>query len=444
MLHMLKILSSLIGCLLLMFGNLSASDFSYRVIGEDQLWQGEVKLQQPILVATGATLSIAPGSRISVAEKTVGIRVEGRLLAVGRADAPIRFATPPGWHGIELYQSDGMNRFEYLEVESAEIGLSSSLSRFEMKQSRFRDCQTAIKLQRQSVPLIAESEFVGNQLAIDIGTRTQVQLLRNSFVANATAVMASHNSSGALLDNQFRENRQAVQLQHLFPGQLSGNLFENNQTGVLCDQTMNSPQIDGNHFLGNQRGVVSLLASRPQIRHNRFETNAVALANNQLGSPMVGQNLFRANKIAISNERRSAPKVERNRFETNEIAMVCDYLSYPQVKQNNFVDNRLAVKLGDHQSAAMEQQGVSEAQLQKFLAVSGKTGKMAIFSPASGVVDVSDNWWGGDVSEEAERVFYARQQAKWVLDDSSGERYLRDQIIYSPWLQQPVANAGPD
>jgi len=442
--QMLKILFFLLGWLLLTSGHLSASEFSYRVVGADQLWQGDIELSQPILVAAGAKLTIAPGSRIMVAEKAVGIRVEGRLLAVGSSDAPIRFVSPPGWHGIELYQSDGMNRFEYLQIEAAGVGLSSSLSRFEIKQSRFRDCQTAIKLQRQSIPLITESEFVGNQLAIDIGTRSQAQIEQNSFVANDTAVMASHNSSGALLNNQFRENRQAVQLQHLFPGRLSGNLFENNQTGVTCDQTMNSPEIADNRFFGNQRGVVSLLASRPQIRGNKFETNRVALVNNQLGSPVVGQNLFRANNIAISNERRSAPKVERNRFETNEIALVCDYLSYPQVKQNNFIDNRLAVKLGDHQSAAMEQQGVSQAQLQKFLAVSGKAGKMAVFTPASGVVDVSDNWWGGDVSQAAEQIFYDRRQAQWVLDDASGERYLRDRINYSPWLQQPVANAGPD
>jgi nitrous oxidase accessory protein NosD len=420
----------------------SAQAVTYRVIGEDSQWQGIIELSQPVLVAAGAELSITPGTRIRIATNEVVIRVEGSLQAVGNAAQPIQFETPKGWLGIELYQSEKLNRFEYVEIKAAEVGLTSSLSRFEMKQCRFRDCVTAIKLHRQTNPIIQQCEFSNNQLAIDIGTRSQVLLNGNRFVANTTAVMASHNSSGTLSGNLFADNQQGVHLQHLFPGAISGNRFEKNASAVLCDQTMASPLIVDNRFVENQQGVVCLLASKPQLKKNLFLKNDVALVNNQLGSPQVEQNVFQANTLAIKNERRSAPLIKRNRFEQNELALLCDYLSYPTVKQNNFIANALAVKLGDHQSSAMEQQGSGAGQAQKILAESGKPGKMAIFIPAAGVVDVSNNWWGKALTEASPDIFFARRQEKWVLDDTTGERYLRDQISFNPWLQQPVADAG--
>jgi hypothetical protein len=417
---------------------------TYLVIGEDQQWQGEVELSQSILIAAGAELTILPGTRIKVAAKELTIRVEGGVQAIGSQALPIEFISPAGWLGIELYQSDAMNRFEYVQISAAGVGLTSSLSRFSMKQCRFKDCATAIKLHRQAVPVIENSDFLANQIAIDIGTRSRVSLIGNSFQDNATAVMASHNSSGHINNNQFVGNEQGVYLQHLFPGELRNNIFKKNAAAILCDQTMASPLIDDNRFEENQQGIVCLLASKPQLRNNLFRGNRLALVNNQLGSPQVENNLFKKNGIAIKSERRSAPTIERNQFEGNELALYCDYLSYPTVKQNNFIDNQLAVKLGDHQSSDMEKQGVSEEQVQKFLAASGKLGKMAVFSPASGVVDVSLNWWGRELDMIAPQLFYAREQEKWVLDNKTGERYLRDRIAYIPWLQQPVVGAGID
>lgn len=422
------------------FASSDAAD--YLVLGENQQWQGEVDLARPILVAAGVELTIAPGTRITVATKEIVLRVEGSLQAIGSAARPIEFIAPEGWGGIDLCQTTEPNRLEYIRISAAAVGLSSSHSRFELKQASFRRCVTAIKSQRQSMSLIDNSEFVGNQIAVDIGLRSQVVLLANRFVDNMTAVMASHNSSGELRDNQFINNRQGVYLRHLFPGRLTGNLFEKNAAAILCDQTMASPQIVENRFVANQQGIVSLLASKPLLRRNFFHRNEYALVNSQLGSPHVEQNLFSDNIVAIKNERRSAPVIERNQFEKNKLALFCDYLSYPKVKQNNFIGNLLAVKLGDHQSSAMEGLGGSVEQMQKFLAESGRPGKMAVFDPASGVVDVSDNWWGKELDTAAPEIFFARRQNRWVLDDTTGERYLRDRIDFSPWLQQPVADAG--
>ncbi len=418
-----------------------AAEQRHLLIDKNQRWQGTVELDRPVLVAVDARLEIAPGARINVTAKKVVLKVEGELEALGSVAQPIRFEAPHGWFGIELQTTEN-SRFEHVQIEGAESGIAASQSRFEVRNSLFSSCKTAIKLDRQSESEIAQNEFVDNQTGIDIGTRSQGVVKENLFKGNAVAVVASHNSTGIVRENRFIANQQGVYVQHLFPGTMNENSFEQNKTAVICDQTMASPLITDNRFVGNEKGIVNLLASKPQVRNNLFHDNDIALVNNQLGSPVVEKNLFVGNRLAIKSERRSAPQIEYNRFLENDLALFCDYLSYPTVKQNNFITNNMAVKLGDHQSADMEKQGAADKQTEKILAASGRQGKPAVFHPASGIVDVSLNWWEPDVEEEIEKFFFDRSQEKWVLDDATGKRYLRDEISFRPRLTKPVTDAG--
>ncbi len=423
---------------------LFSSASTYLVIGAEQTWQGEVRVSQPLLVAAGARLIVQPGTRVKVESPEAEIKVEGTLQVLGSASQPVSFDAPAGWVGIRLTQTMGDNRIEFTEFRAAKSAISSTLSRFRISHTEFADCDTAIKLHRQSQLSVDNTTFSQNRIAIDVEMRSQISVRSSRFEQNETALLASLNSSGEILDNRFLKNQLAIQVKHLFPGRIAQNRFDDNDQGVLCDQTMQSPEIFANSFSHNRQAIISLLASKPVIRQNRFLANQQALFNNQLGSPVVQQNLFAENDIAIRSERRSAPQVERNSFENNLLALHCDYLAYPAVRKNNFRANRMAVKLGEHQSADMERQGVSQEGVEQFLTESGRQGKMAIFTPASGIIDVRDNWWGTAISaDEAESLFFDRSQAKWVVDDNSGVRYLRDQVVYEPWLEKPVNQAGP-
>ncbi len=419
---------------------------TYKVIGEDLLWQGAVELTQAVLVAAGAELTIAPGTLIQPQQADFEIRVEGAIQAQGSLVAPIRFRAPQGWRGVVLAQSDRESRFEQVFFSGAQTAISSSMSRFRVSQSRFEGCDTAIKLHRQSIPLVENSVFIDNRIAVAIEMRSQVMLNQNRFSGNETAILASHNSSGNILANDFSDNGTGVHLQHLFLGQLARNNFHQNERGIFCDQTMESPRIVENRFSDNRQAIVSLLASKPLIRNNFFSENQQALVNNQLGSPRVEQNLFVDNRIAIKSERRSAPVVKRNQFNKNHLALLCDYLSYPIVKQNNFEDNQLAVKLGEFQSADKEQQGVVPNGMEEYLQESGRQGKFAEYSAAAGAVDVRGNWWGRAANLNSHNyrtaLFYDREESQWVVDAASGRQFLRDRISFTPWLSEPVIGAG--
>ena len=67
----------LLFCLLLPSSFAGAEQPSYLVIGENQQWQGEVELRRSVLVAAGVELTLLPGTRITVVDKDVILRVEG-------------------------------------------------------------------------------------------------------------------------------------------------------------------------------------------------------------------------------------------------------------------------------------------------------------------------------------------------------------------------------
>jgi len=67
-------------------------------------------------------------------------------------------------------------------------------------------------------------------------------------------------------------------------------------------------------------------------------------------------------------------------------------------------------------------------------------------APLGDTIDVRENWWGDLASAElfrpTDNMFYDRRQSPWVVDDLNGQRYLRDQVAYRPWLENPVRDAG--
>ena len=108
------------------------------VIAGDQNWDRcEVVLDQMTVVKEGATLRIAPGAQIK-ADRNGRLVVEGSLVAVGTANAPITFASKQrhwssstdwgsqewfeSWPGIELRGK--ANTISHVQVKSAQTALA--------------------------------------------------------------------------------------------------------------------------------------------------------------------------------------------------------------------------------------------------------------------------------------------------------------------------------
>jgi hypothetical protein len=450
MLHR-KLLTSCVVALAIfsLFGNCYGQELSGKV-----KWSGQVDLQEPVIVSPGASLTIAPGTQISIANAQVKISVRGVIKSNGSAAAPVVFKGPSGWLGIEFMEAPRGSSLSWTEFYSAQAAVSSFATNFRVENCTFKDGEFGVKLLRESSPVIINSTFENNQVGIANEMKSGPEIRGNSFINHSrSAILASHNSKGLISENRFEKNKQAISLLQNYPDRISRNTFVENEVGVHCNQTKSSPLIEENLFERNQYGVLNFSFSSPVVKNNRFIGNKTAVHNDQYGSPLVENNLFRDNETALYNYRKSNPKVHLNSFEQNALALYCDFSAYPEIKDNNFLGNTAGVKLGIYQSADWERRSGSKKIMQR-QATSRKSQKPLLAkAPESfnDFVDVSGNWWGDDtahlvkVGEEGNSpLFYDRHDEPEVTYKDYGPGvYKLDRVQFSPWLDSPVNGTGP-
>ena len=417
-------------------------------------WQGTVALPGVVTVAPGAELTIAAGTEVRPQTAAAKLLVKGVLRVEGSAGAPVTFAAPAGWQGIELAEAAPGSRLEYAVFSRAATALSSIATGFTLRHCTFRDGETAIKLLREATPLIEDNLFAGNRIGIDSEMKSTATIRRNRFVGQKnTAILLSHSSVGAITGNVFEKNKQGIGVLQKYPDRISGNRFADNDTGIYCNQTQSTPHISGNTFEQNRVGLENLSFASPLVENNTFRGNDIAIRNDQFGAPRVVHNLFRANRTALYNYRKSNPVVEKNRIETSGVAIFCDYSSYPEVHQNNFRQNAMGVKLGIYQSGDWERQFGSQAGARQAARMHNRP-RPQIDRPVAkiaDVIDVSNNWWGADTAKLKKAgpegnlaMFYDRRdQARVRYEGFDAQGYVFDQIRFAPWLTAPVADGGP-
>ncbi|TYO97119.1 parallel beta-helix repeat protein [Geothermobacter ehrlichii] len=439
--------------LVLLAGPALALCYSGTLLGHSR-WEGEVDLTGPVIVPADASLTIVAGTRVRVKEKTFKLTVRGRLRIEGSADEPVVFEAPAGWQGIELMETTGRSLIRQARFRGANQAIGSYGSDFEVVDSEFVDCDFGVHLLRESPPLIRGNRFVGGRVGVAVEMKSSPTIADNHFEnLRETGIFASHSSRGTVTGNRFVGNGRGITLQQPYPDRIENNLFTGNDVGLFCNQTRNTPRIIGNRFEKNGKALVNYAFSYPLIRNNVFVDNGTAIRNDQFGSPQIEHNLLRGNDTAIYNYRKSNPQVENNQIEQNGLAIFCDYSSYPQVRNNNFIDNREAVRLGIYQSADWEKRSGSRALVMRQARARGSRNELLAQAPTRFVdrVDVSGNWWGKDserlaaaTEESNDPLFWDRHDQPTVVYEGFGdEAYALDRVVFSPVLQMPVDQAGP-
>ncbi len=439
--------------LVVLFGlALIGSSFGMELTGQVK-WQGQVDLQESVIVNRDAVLTIAPGTQISAANEQVKISVRGLIKSHGSAAAAVVFKGPKGWLGVELMEASQGSVFVWTEFYSAQAAISSFATDFRVENCTFAEGEFGVRLLRESSPVIIDSTFKNNQVGIANEMKSGPEIRGNSFVDHSrSAVLASHNSRGPIADNRFEKNKQAITLLQSYPDRISQNTFVDNEVGVHCNQTKSTPLIEKNLFERNQYGVLNFSFSYPAIKNNRFTGNKTAVHNDQYGSPLVENNLFRDNETALYNYRKSNPQVRLNSFEQNALAFYCDFSAYPLIKENHLLGNAVGVKLGIYQSADWEKRSGSKKIMQQESTSRKSQNPMLAKAPEAfdDFVDISGNWWGDDtaqlarVGEGNSPLFYDRHDEPEVTYEDYGPGvYKLDRVHFSPWLDGPVKGVGP-
>ena len=442
-------------CLLLALAAVALGEEVQGPVGANARWEGEIVLTGAVTIPPDSVLTIAAGTRIRPARPESSLSVQGTLIAQGTAEQPIVFARTKGWQGIELFEATTGSALEQVRFEGAETAISAIASSFSVTRVSFRNCDTAVKLLREASATITDSQFNDNRVGIDNQMKSRASIQRNRFSGHReTAVVVTHNSLGAIESNRFENNQQAIAVIQKFPDRIIGNTFLNNKTAIFCNQTQSTPLIRDNRFENNELALINFSFSYPVVENNRFVGNTTAIRNDQFGSPRVSHNLFRDNGTALYNHRKSNPQVEKNRLENNQTAMVCDFSSYPKVRDNNFLGNAMGVKLGLYQSADWEKRSGSKKIMAEQAAGRNSQNPLLPNAPTtfSDQVDVSGNWWGpqtaqlGRVGKEGNLPFFhdRHDQPEVSYEGFGPEKYRLDRIVFAPWLEREVADAGPE
>ncbi|WP_305043564.1 right-handed parallel beta-helix repeat-containing protein [Geoalkalibacter sp.] len=415
-------------------------------------WSGEVELTGPVVVGEGAALEIAAGTRVLAAATESLLRVQGTLQVLGTAQAPVVFATPPGWRGLVFERPLAPQLIRHGRFSGAATAIDAQAAQLSLEGVTFHQCDLAVKAVREARLEIRDGRFEDNRVGVDVELKSEVVIQNGQFIANREAgLLAAGGCRLTISDSRFENNGKGLGLLQKVSGTLRANRFAANDSALAVTRLGEGLVVSDNLFEGNRVALSSATFSRPLVTDNRFVGNETAIISDQFAKGEFLHNLFQDNHTALKNTRRADPLVARNVFERNQIAVFCDFASYPRVQNNNFFGNLLAVKLGDFQSAA----GARPPGAQRD-AENGTQGPMAPLpfageQPLQDFVDVSANWWGEDTVLLAglgetgnPPIFFDRQDATEVRspNDSAAGGPI-DWVRFRPWLIAPVADAGP-
>ncbi|WP_303720202.1 nitrous oxide reductase family maturation protein NosD [Malonomonas rubra] len=419
-----------------------------------QTWLGAKRITDTVKIPKGAVLQIAAGSQIEVTSPQAKFLVGGRLLVEGTAEKPVVFKTPAAWEGIEFVEAEAGSRIVHARFTDCQQAIGIFATSPQLEDNDFSGCAIAIQLLRESQTTIENCRFVDNQIGLKVSMRSSPTIRDNHFSGNQAGVQIGSGSSGLIKGNSFSDNQQGINVHRLFTGEINGNSFSGNKIGIQNYQTRNNPVIKQNQFQQNEMAIVAVSFSYPTILQNNFIDNGTALHNDQFGSAKVEHNLFKNNRTAIYNNRKSNPQVRKNLFENNQLALFCDYSSYPEIKQNHFLANQRAVELGIYQSADWEQQAGSTKLLRQKANERKSRNPLLAQAPTKFTdrVDITDNWWGEQTellqksgAEANLDLFFDRRDKPLVSYPGYGDQQYRlDLVVYAPWLNEPVADVGPE
>jgi Right handed beta helix region len=171
-------------------------------------WRGDIAIGTEVSVSSGATLTVAPRTRVHFA-KGCGLTVSGRIIANGVREGRIYFSSSDkkeaaAWGEILLEHADGSS-FSHCVIEYATWGLHSHFTHLAIKNSLFRHNSGGIRF--RSGPLeIRNSVFADNSVGIR-SYRGNAVIAENLITRNGTGIFVREKGGGLTIrGNNFSAN----------------------------------------------------------------------------------------------------------------------------------------------------------------------------------------------------------------------------------------------
>jgi parallel beta-helix repeat protein len=218
-------------------------------------WDGQLVLDQPVILEKSDQLSIKPGTVITF--KDLG-RIEAKFIKID-------------WQNVTFQASDPLNGMQRILLRYCDVKISNC---------HFRQMQTTNKKWHNAFLLIerSECEFSNNTLkecsAVE-WTLCQNAMIKQNHFAHCTRALVLHSARNAVVHgNTFRDCLEESILINSSQGSLIENnrLFDNHGVGICLYGKADENQIIGNSIFAGKRGI-QVGGSRNKLISNLIKQN---------------------------------------------------------------------------------------------------------------------------------------------------------------------------
>jgi hypothetical protein len=272
------------------------------VLTEDTVWRGEVFVEGSLTVAPQTTLTLEPGTVVRFRRTASGegagplLLVQGRIVARGSAEAPVRFTSSfpdplaGEWQGIIFLGSEKKNLLEQCRVEGAVVGIDASFSTVTLKEVSLAACGTGARFQ-DSIVTVSGGEASGCAVAMEL-LESEADI-RDMAVRGNRMGMTVRGGSLLLEGANVVDNREAGFTASACRISITGALFQGNGTGLLltdCEGKVTAARIVDNRHVG-----IHLVRSRIRVYGNEIALNGAIGMRVEDGRGIAWGNAFSGN-----------------------------------------------------------------------------------------------------------------------------------------------------
>jgi len=421
------------------------------------VWEGQHVVSGTVSVPKGVRLEVRAGSNILFVDEKSGLLIEGTLEARGSAELPIAFGPMEEdghpWDGIRV---TGGARIHLLHtaVTGAAVGVALIGAEAEARDCTFAANGRGVDASLESRFTGHRVRFVGNEIGLLAQLQSRVEVRESYHRNNSGAGIIFQTSSGGRVEESLFEGGKGILAKGGNDIFLGGNTFKECVQGVVLDEVRQDVRLAGNSFLGGKLGILCLNFAMPWTACNEFRGLDIAMAASRHSRPRVERSLFEGNRRAIEATNKSGFPIRNNMFKDNVEAVFVDLSAYPEVHDNNFLGKGKAVVLGIYMSADWEKKvGSAEISGGEARRIGSRNlGGVSQREDFSGEVDARNNWWGEETLAEmiaegpdgniaAIHDYFDRNEVTYP--GFSEGSYRVDRVLYSPWSDKLVEQAGP-